>query len=68
MPTDFDDFTEKAAIDYAGATDRQKQNREILRRAMEADGFKIYAAEWWHFDFQSCPETRNLNIQFSEIK
>ncbi len=68
MPTDFDDFTEKAAINYAGATQLQKKNREILRKAMEADGFKIYPAEWWHFDFQSCPENRILDIQFSEIK
>ena len=68
MPTDFDDFTEKAAIDYAGATEQQKKNREILRQAMEADGFKVYATEWWHYDFQSCPESRILDIQFSEIK
>ncbi|CAN5217180.1 hypothetical protein BH10ACI1_BH10ACI1_30600 [soil metagenome] len=68
MPTDFDDFTEKAAIDYAGATDEQKKNREILRKAMESDGFKVYTTEWWHYDFQSCPESRILDIQFSEIK
>jgi D-alanyl-D-alanine dipeptidase len=67
LPTDFDDFTEKAAIDYAGATGQQKKNREILRKAMEADGFKVYPAEWWHYDFQNCPETRILDIQFSEI-
>ena len=68
MPTEFDDFTEKAAINYAGATDAQKKNREILRKAMESDGFKVYATEWWHYDFQNCPETRILDIQFSEIK
>ncbi len=68
MPTDFDDFTEKAAIDYADATETQKKNREILQKAMEADGFKVYAAEWWHYDFQNCPESQILDIQFSEIK
>lgn len=68
MPTDFDDFTEKAAIDYADATEMQKKNREILQKAMEADSFKVYASEWWHYDFQNCPETRILDIQFSEIK
>lgn len=67
MPTDFDDFTAKAAIDYPGASETQKKNREILRKAMESDGFRIYSAEWWHFDFQACPESRILNIQFSEI-
>ncbi len=68
MPTEYDDFTEKAAIDYAGANETQKKNREILRKAMESDGFKVYAAEWWHYDFQNCPESRILDIQFSEIK
>lgn len=68
MPTDFDDFTERAAIDFAGAPERQKKNREILRRAMESDGFQVYAAEWWHYDFQNCPENRILDIPFSEIK
>jgi zinc D-Ala-D-Ala dipeptidase len=68
MPTDFDDFTERAAIDYAGATERQKKNREILRQAMESDGFKVYPAEWWHYDFQDCPETRILDIPFADIK
>ncbi|HMS42226.1 MAG TPA: M15 family metallopeptidase [Pyrinomonadaceae bacterium] len=68
MPTEYDNFTEKAAADYAGATESQKKNREILRKAMESDGFKIYAAEWWHFDFQDCPENRILDIEFSEIK
>lgn len=68
MPTDFDDFTEHAAIDYSGATDRQMKNREILRQAMESDGFKVYPAEWWHYDFQNCPENRILNIPFSDIK
>jgi zinc D-Ala-D-Ala dipeptidase len=68
MPTDFDDFTERAAPDYAGATKSQQKNREILRRAMESDGFQVYAAEWWHYDFQECPETQILDIPFAEIK
>lgn len=68
MPTDFDDFTERASIGYNGATKQQKRNREILRGAMESDGFKVYPAEWWHYDFQQCPESRILDIRFSEIK
>ena len=67
MPTDFDDFTAKAAIDYPGATELQKKNRSILRKGMESDGFKVYATEWWHYDFQNCPENRILDVQFSQI-
>lgn len=68
MPSEYDDFTERTAIDYKGGTEKQRENRAKLRRAMEADGFKVYLAEWWHYDFQNCPESRILDIQFSEIK
>jgi len=68
MPSGYDDFTERAAINYAGGTEQQRKNRSILRQAMEADGFKVYSAEWWHYDFQNCPESRILDIPFSEIK
>ncbi len=27
----------------------QKQNRAILKNAMEKAGFKNYPHEWWHF-------------------
>jgi D-alanyl-D-alanine dipeptidase len=53
MPSGFDDFSEKAHADYEGASAEEQKNREILRRAMEAEGFTVYPTEWWHFDFQS---------------
>jgi len=68
MPTGYDDFTDRAAIDYAGGTEKQRENRAILRRAMESDGYRVYQAEWWHYDFQDCPENRILDVQFSDIK
>ena len=68
MPSGYDDFTERAAIDFAGGTEQQNKNRATLRKAMEADGFKVYAAEWWHYDYQNCPESRILDVQFSDIE
>jgi len=50
--SDFDEFTERAYPDYAGGTSRQRHYREVLRRAMEAEGFSVYEHEWWHFDYQ----------------
>jgi beta-N-acetylhexosaminidase/D-alanyl-D-alanine dipeptidase len=49
MPTDYDDFSEKAHRD-ADATDAAKRHRKILRDAMEAQGFSALPTEWWHFD------------------
>ena len=50
MPSGFDEFTPRAYPDYPGGTSRQRHLREVLRRAMEAEGFTVYEHEWWHFD------------------
>ncbi|MBL8726804.1 MAG: serine hydrolase [Planctomycetes bacterium] len=51
MPSGFDEFTPRAYGDYPGGTSQQRYHREVLRRAMEAEGFAVYEHEWWHFDF-----------------
>lgn len=50
MPSGYDEFTPRAYPDYPGGTGRQRHCRELLRRAMEAEGFTVYEHEWWHFD------------------
>lgn len=50
MPTVFDDFTERAATDYNGASPLAKQNRQRLKDAMLKHGFTPIQTEWWHFD------------------
>lgn len=66
MPSGYDEFTERAYADYPGATPEQRRNREILREAMEAEGFVVYPYEWWHFDYQG-GRYRILNVRFEEI-
>lgn len=50
MPSGYDEFTPRAYPDYPGGTSRQRHFRELLRGAMEAEGFEVYEHEWWHFD------------------
>ena len=50
MPTDFDDFSERAHQDYTGSSNEAIKNREFLREMMERHGFKGLLTEWWHFD------------------
>lgn len=52
MVSGYDEFSARAYPDYPGGTSRQRYDRELLRRAMEAEGFRVYEAEWWHFDYQ----------------
>lgn len=49
MPTDFDDFTDKADRDYSDVSEDQARNAKYLENVMKNNGFKPYSAEWWHF-------------------
>jgi D-alanyl-D-alanine dipeptidase len=47
MGTPYDTFSEAAHT--ANATGQVRDNRAILLRAMEAEGWVNYEKEWWHF-------------------
>ncbi|HEX2092075.1 MAG TPA: M15 family metallopeptidase [Longimicrobiaceae bacterium] len=49
MGTPYDTFSEAAHT--ANATGAVLENRARLLRAMEAEGFRNYEKEWWHFRF-----------------
>lgn len=51
MGTAFDTFSDSAHT--ANAEGRTRTYRQILVRAMEAEGFKNYDQEWWHFSFEA---------------
>jgi D-alanyl-D-alanine dipeptidase len=55
MGTTFDCFDTKANIGAPGLTDEEEKNREMLRAAMLAHGFKDYSPEWWHFTLKDEP-------------
>ncbi len=50
MPTEFDDFTEKAGRDSEVMTPAARRNVEILTAAMERQGYTSIVTEWWHYD------------------
>ena len=68
MPTDYDDFTDKASPSYDGASREKKKNRDLLRRMMEAEGFTVNKNEWWHFDYKDWENYAIYDIAFSEVK
>jgi zinc D-Ala-D-Ala dipeptidase len=49
MGTPFDTFSEAAHT--ANASGRVLRHRQVLVRAMEAEGFTNYEQEWWHFSY-----------------
>jgi zinc D-Ala-D-Ala dipeptidase len=66
MPSDFDEFTERASPDYKGGTAEETRNRDLLRKLMEAEGFTVNANEWWHFDYKDWQTYAIYDIPFSE--
>ena len=68
MPSDFDNFTDKASPDYQGGTAKQRKNRDLLRTMMESEGFTVNKNEWWHFDYKDWENYAIYDIAFSEIK
>jgi D-alanyl-D-alanine dipeptidase len=67
MPTPYDDFTAKASPRYAGGTKAARRTREILRAAMERQGFTVDGGEWWHFDYKDWRTYDVLDVPFEEL-
>jgi D-alanyl-D-alanine dipeptidase len=67
MPSEYDEMTERSHINYQCATPEAKSMREMLRAAMEAEGFNVYEPEWWHYDYKDWKQYPILNIKFSDI-
>ena len=63
MPSDFDDFSERAHRDYQGGTVAQRKNRQILEDAMKRRGFVPFPSEWWHFDLAGWEKYPALDIR-----
>ncbi len=68
MPSGFDEMTERSAPNYAGATPEATRHRDLLIATMQAQGFTVFATEWWHFDHGAWKDYPILDLKFSGIK
>lgn len=68
MPSDYDEFSPRAAVAYAGGTEEQRRNRERLQKVMTRHGFQSYPDEWWHFDFSGWEKYEPLDIEFGMLR
>jgi len=67
MPSAYDETSERAAPDYSGGTADQRARRDLLRSAMEKEGFTVAPNEWWHFNYQDWRESPILDVSFEAI-
>jgi D-alanyl-D-alanine dipeptidase len=68
MPGGYDEMSDRSYPDYLGGTSLERWHRELLRRAMEKHGFRVYEAEWWHFDFHEWRQYPIMNVRFEDLK
>ena len=67
MPTDYDDFSEKAWRNYEGNEPQVKRNSDLLASTIEKHGFEPLITEWWHFDFEGWEKYSILDISLENI-
>lgn len=67
MPSDYDEFSERAHVEYIGASEEAIRNRAILQNTMKAAGFKGIRSEWWHFDDPDSKSFEILDFKISEL-
>jgi D-alanyl-D-alanine dipeptidase len=67
MPSDFDDFSERAHRDYQGGTAEERRNRQLLEDVMQKHGFVGYPTEWWHFDLEKWKDYPPLDIAIDAL-
>ncbi len=68
MPSAYDEMSPRAYPDYTGGPAEARERRDLLRHAMEAEGFIVEPNEWWHFNYKDWKAYPILDIAFAEIK
>ena len=67
MPSLYDEMSERAGPGYSGGPPEPRRRRDLLRSAMERQGFTVYESEWWHFDYRDWRDYPILNLSFDAI-
>lgn len=67
MPGLYDEMSPRSFPTFPGGTSLQRWHRDLLRRAMESEGFTINEDEWWHFDYQEWEHYPILNVPFEKL-
>jgi D-alanyl-D-alanine dipeptidase len=67
MPGLYDEMSPHSFPDFPGGTSLQRWHRDLLRRAMESEGFTVNEDEWWHFNYKDWTQYGILNVPFETI-
>ena len=67
MPSGYDEMSERAYPTYSGGPAGSRRLRDLLRTAMEREGFIVEPNEWWHFNYKDWEQYPILDIPFSAV-
>ena len=63
MGTCFDFFGKRSWHGARGLTEEQENNRDLLKKVMEENGFRPFEQEWWHYRLKNEPfKTEKFNF------
>jgi D-alanyl-D-alanine dipeptidase len=68
MPGLYDEMSPRSFPNFPGGTSLQRWHRDLLRRAMESEGFTVNEDEWWHFDYKDWKQYPILNVPFERLQ
>ncbi|MBU3191735.1 M15 family metallopeptidase [Clostridium bowmanii] len=64
MPSNFDDFSDKACRNYEGMSEEELKNINFLTGIMEKYEFITIDTEWWHFEDCNYSEYKITDVEF----
>jgi D-alanyl-D-alanine dipeptidase len=67
MPGLYDEMSQRSFPNFPGGTSLERWHRDLLRRAMESEGFTVNEDEWWHFDYKDWKRYPILNVPFEKL-
>jgi CubicO group peptidase (beta-lactamase class C family)/D-alanyl-D-alanine dipeptidase len=67
MTGEYDEMSDRSYAFYPGGTSIERWRRDFLRRLMDLEGYTVYQAEWWHFDWRDAKKYRISNVDFDHV-
>ncbi len=63
----YDEMSPRSFPAFPGGTSLQRWHRDLMRRAIESEGFTVDGDEWWHFDYKDWKHYPILNVPFEKV-
>lgn len=67
MISDFDEPSVRQYTKFAGGTELERYQRDLLHQLMSLEGFSGSDVEWWHFDYEPDTVYSHLNLPLAEL-